>query len=369
MYCQVPVCGASRASLMTGILPTARRFRSYKTRADQDVPNATSLPQTLKDAGYTTISNGKIFHHRGDCDERSWSEPAWRPEIDHLHSHDPETARRLSKRKRGRIYESPDVPDDAYLDGHVAQKTIHDLRRLKQAGKPFFLACGFIRPHMPFYAPKKYWDLYERDKIEIADNRYRPKGAPKELRGSGEYASYHRADFKVNSDAWHRMMRHGYLACTSYVDKLTGDILAELERLGLADNTIVVIWGDHGWHLGEHNFWGKHNTMHLSTRVPLIVKVPGKEGGSFRPSVRSPALPSRTQFRAAVLQRFRIVRSRNSAMSSTAASGRAMLSSRPDSPTPATAEGSQRCCMISKEIRTRTRMLPASPNTLRRYRR
>jgi len=272
---------------MTGILPTARRFRSYKTRADQDVPNATSLPQTLKDAGYTTISNGKIFHHRGDCDERSWSEPAWRPEIDHLHSHDPETARRLSKRKRGRIYESPDVPDDAYLDGHVAQKTIHDLRRLKQAGKPFFLACGFIRPHMPFYAPKKYWDLYERDKIEIADNRYRPKGAPKELRGSGEYASYHRADFKVNSDAWHRMMRHGYLACTSYVDKLTGDILAELERLGLADNTIVVIWGDHGWHLGEHNFWGKHNTMHLSTRVPLIVKVPGKEGGSTKSLVET----------------------------------------------------------------------------------
>lgn len=279
-YCQVPVCGASRASLMTGILPTQKRFVNYLARADKDAPAAPTLPQIFKGAGYTTISNGKIFHHRGDCQARSWSEPAWYPKTaGFASSFDPATTDKLSKRKRGRIYEYPDVPDHAYVDGKIAEKTIKDLQRLKEGGTPFFLACGFVRPHMPFYAPKKYWDLYEREKVEIADNRYRPKNAPGALRGSGEFKSYHLGDFEVNSVAWHRMMRHGYFACVSYVDQLVGNVLGELERLGLADNTIVVIWGDHGWNLGEHDFWGKHNTMHHSLRVPLIVKVPGKTSG------------------------------------------------------------------------------------------
>lgn len=278
-FCQVAVCGASRASLMTGILPTPQRFVRFTARADREAPGAATLPQVFKQAGYTTISNGKIFHNPNDSNEQSWSEAAWRPEGGHARSHDPQTTQRLSKRGRGRIFESPDVADDAYPDGRIAAKTVKDLRKLKRQGKPFFLACGFVRPHLPFYAPKKYWDLYDRDKIQIADNRYRPKNAPGALRGSGEYRSYHLADYEVNSDAWHRMMRHGYLASTSYVDKLTGDVLDELDRLGLADNTIIVLWGDHGWHLGEHNFWGKHNTMFLAARVPLIVKVPGKAAG------------------------------------------------------------------------------------------
>ena len=122
---------------------------------------------------------------------------------------------------------------------------------------------------MPFYAPKKYWDLYDRKKIKLADNQYKPKNAPSSLRGSGEYGSYHDGGIKVNSEEWHRMMRHGYLACVSYVDKLIGDVLQELDDLGLSENTIVVCWGDHGFHLGEHNFWGKHNTMHISLKVPL----------------------------------------------------------------------------------------------------
>ena len=276
-YCQVAVCGASRASLLTGILPTATRFTSYKTRADEDVPGAPTLPETFKEAGYVTISNGKIFHHRLDTNERSWTEPAWRPEGGHAKSFDPETTKRLSARKRGRIFESPDVPDDAYPDGQIAEKTIKDLQRLAKSDKPFFLACGFVRPHMPFYAPKKYWDLYERDKIQIADNRYRPTNAPAALRGSGEFRSYHLADYKEGTEAFHRMMRHGYMASVSYVDQLVGNVLAELERLDLADDTIVILWGDHGWHLGEHDFWGKHNTMHLATRVPLIIRVPGKK--------------------------------------------------------------------------------------------
>lgn len=278
-YCQVAVCGASRASLMTGILPTPQRFKSYLTRADEDVPQAPTLPETFKNAGYTTISNGKIFHHRDDSEEKSWSEPAWRPKKGSMAHLDPATTERLSKRKRGRIYELPDVPDNAYFDGQLAEKTIADLQRLKTADKPFFLACGFVRPHMPFYAPKKYWDLYDREKIEIADNRYRPKGAPKALRGSNEFRSYHLGGFDEKSEAFHRLMRHGYMASVSYVDKLIGDVLAEVERLELADDTIVVVWGDHGWHLGEHEFWGKHNTTHLATRVPLMIRIPGKKTG------------------------------------------------------------------------------------------
>ncbi|MCH7227111.1 sulfatase [Haloferula sp. A504] len=275
-YCQVPICMGSRACLMTGILPTATRFVGA-CHVEKDTPGVATLPEVFRKAGYATVSNGKIFHHTDDTAERSWSEKPWKPGMSHMQSHDPETTRRLSKSKqRGRIFEGPEVADDAYPDGLVARKTIEDLRRFKEQGKPFFLACGFIRPHLPFYAPKRYWDLYDREKIEIAGNRHRPQGAPKALRGSREFSSYHLADYEVNSGAWHRMMRHGYYASTSYVDKLTGDVLAELDQLGLAEETVVVIWGDHGWHLGEHDFWGKHNTMHLATRVPLIIRVPGK---------------------------------------------------------------------------------------------
>lgn len=277
-YCQVPICMGSRASLLTGILPTAKRFAG-DCRVDVDTPNAATLPEIFKKNGYTTLANGKIFHSPADASNRSWSKAVWK-HGNNIVIHDPETLRHLSKTKqRGRIYEFPDVPDNAYPDGRIAEKTIADLQQLKQDGKPFFLACGFIKPHMPFYAPKKYWDLYERDKIDIASNRERPKNAPVNLKGSGEFRSYHLANFDENSEEFHRMMRHGYLACTSYSDKLVGDVLAELDRLGLAENTIVVLWGDHGWHLGEHNFWGKHNTMHQATRVPLIVRVPGKKSG------------------------------------------------------------------------------------------
>ena len=278
-YCQVPICGASRASLMTGILPTRDRFINHISQAEKDVPGAMTLPEVFKNAGYTTLSNGKIFHIKTDTQNRSWSEPAWRPST--KPSGDSTTqGEPAAKSARGLIFDSKDLPDNAYADGQIAERTIEQLRGFKQSGKPFFIASGFFKPHMPFYAPKRYWDLYDRDKISIANNRDRPIGAPKELNGSNEFRSYGFGEYEENSDDFHRMMRHGYLACVSYVDKLTGDILGELEKLGLAENTIVVIWGDHGFHLGEHSFWGKHNTMHVSIRVPLIIKVPGKGAGT-----------------------------------------------------------------------------------------
>jgi arylsulfatase A-like enzyme len=278
-YCNIPVCGASRASMMTGILPTKTRFVGYTSRADEDVLNAPTLPQIFKEAGYTTLSNGKVFHNKEDCNERSWSETAWKSPLPNLISFDSTTSQKLSERGRGRIYESPDVDEYAYPDGKVAQKTMKDLARLKEEGKPFFLACGFIKPHMPFYAPKKYWDMYKRDEIVLAENRYEIKNAPSGLNTSEEFNSYHLGDYEPKTEDWHRMMRHGYFASTSYIDKLVGDVLTELENLGLAENTIVVIWGDHGWHLGEHEFWGKHNTLHNAMRIPLIIKIPGKTNG------------------------------------------------------------------------------------------
>ena len=277
-YCQVPVCGASRASMMTGILPTNDRFTEAKSRADEDFPDAKTIAQVFKEAGYTTISNGKIFHNPEDTSERSWTKQVGSG-MSHMDSMDPATTAVLSKKGRGRFYECIDTPDNAYGDGKVAENTIADLRALKESGEPFFLACGFIRPHLPFYAPKKYWDLYDEAALPIADNQYRPKDAPKVLRGFKEYGVYEMNGYKVGTEAFHRKMRHGYFAATSYADKLAGDVLNELEKLGLADHTIIVLWGDHGWHLGEHNFWGKHNTLYNALRIPLIVKVPGKMAG------------------------------------------------------------------------------------------
>ena len=255
---------------MTGILPTPNRFVVAKTHVDEDTPGAITMPQVFRDAGYTTLSNGKIFHFGNDTAARSWSEPAWHSGLSHSTNRDPIAKNDKSSAGRSRIYESPDVPDDAYGDGKTAEKTIADLQRLKASGKPFFLACGFIPPHMPFYAPKKYWDMYARGSITLADSRDRPKNAPKGLKGSDEYRSYGFGEFEDGTDDFHRMMRHGYFASTSYADKLVDDVMGELDRLELTDNTIIVIWGDHGWNLGEHNFWGKHNTLNTSTRPVFL---------------------------------------------------------------------------------------------------
>ncbi|MEM6522632.1 MAG: sulfatase [Bacteroidota bacterium] len=278
-YCSVPVCGASRASLLTGILPTKNRFINYRSRADEDAPDAKMLPEVFREAGYTTLANGKIFHNMKDGAERCWSEPPKSPGKSHAVSFKPETMEDTTKFGKGRIYEAAEVEESLYPDAIIAQNTINDLKRLKKEGKPFFLACGFYRPHMPFYAPQKYWDLYDRNAIDIATNRFQPKNAPEALQGSGEFKTYDFGSYEPETDEWHYMMKHGYYACTSFVDKLTGDVLNTLENLGLSENTIVVLLGDHGWHLGEHEFWGKHNTLHNALQVPLIMKVPGKTSG------------------------------------------------------------------------------------------
>ncbi len=289
-YCQVPVCGASRASLMTGIRPdhAAGRFTHAGSRADRDVPSAVNLAMHFKGNGYETISNGKIFHYVQDSAD-SWTQPPFRVydydtdgQGDWAAHHfdriwlDPESRKHISDKGRGPWYEAADVPDDAYEDGQTAAKTIDDLRRLAAQERPFFLACGFSRPHLPFNAPRKYFDLYNTDEIKLADNRFPIVSKPRECTNSGEIGAYSRIEGWPESEIFHRQARHAYYACVSYVDSLIGSVINEIKTLGLDQNTAVVLWGDHGWHLGEHNFWGKHNTLNNALQVPLIVRVPGQ---------------------------------------------------------------------------------------------
>ncbi len=286
-YCQVPLCGPSRASLLSGIRPKADRFFDNNDAMVNPIPDAVTLPQAFKENGYTTISNGKIFHHTMDTAEQSWSEkPFDLTNPGHMKRNDPQSEKYINHSNNyGPFYEIADVPDEAYIDGEICDKTIKDLHRLKDSDKPFFLACGFVRPHLPFYAPKKYWDMYDRDEIKLADNRFHPVDAPDSLRASGEVQQYHLRDIEFNSENFHKIARHGYYACVSYVDNLVGKVLKTLDELELRDNTIVVLWGDHGWLLGEHNLWSKHYLLHDAIRTTLIVSVPGLKKGAETDSI------------------------------------------------------------------------------------
>jgi arylsulfatase A-like enzyme len=287
-YCMVPTCGASRASLMTGIRPARNRFVNYLTWAEKDAPGITTFNTQFRKSGYYTVSLGKIFHHPED-NAKGWSEPAWipkgipwyrQPENDELHK----KRQKQGKRKRGPAWESADVPDNAYADGVLAERAIADLRRLKTNDQPFFLAVGFFKPHLPFIAPKKYWDLYDRERIQLPDNYRVPKDAPKEsIHSSGELRAYSGIPAKGPvSDDTARNLIHGYYACVSYTDALIGKLLDKLDRLELADDTVVVLWGDHGWNLGEHTLWCKHSCYETSMQIPLIVRAPGIKHGQRR---------------------------------------------------------------------------------------
>jgi arylsulfatase A-like enzyme len=180
-YCQVPVCGATRASVLTGMRPLRDRFVTFKTMVEEDLPNALTMPQYFREQGYTTVSVGKVFHHTFDTADRSWSQRPWRP------THDPDESWRnyllpenraadRSDKDRGPAFECADVDDNAYDDGKIAAQAVSELRRLAGLDEPFFLAAGFLKPHLPFNAPKRYWDYYERDELELADKLHRRTG-------------------------------------------------------------------------------------------------------------------------------------------------------------------------------------------------
>ena len=284
-YCNIPVCGASRASLLTGLRPTRNTFLHYYTRADKDAPNIKTLPELLRDNGYYTISNGKVFHDLDD-NALAWDEnwrisgkSSWRdyllPEniqIDEIDN------------QRGPAFEKADVHDTLYIDGKTAEKSIRDLRRLSGIKEPFFLAVGFVKPHLPFNAPKKYWDLYDPNLIVPPPAGFKPSNAPKEaFHNSGELRSYGGVPIEgAVNDEFAAKLIHGYKACVSYTDQLIGNLLDELKALELDQNTIVIIWGDHGWNLREHGMWCKHCLFETSLHTPLIVKVPWEKSSRVK---------------------------------------------------------------------------------------
>lgn len=270
-YCNVPVCGASRASLLTGVRPTANRFLTYHSRIKEDMPDVVNIVQYFKDRGYSTVSNNKITHIKNDID--AWDEE-WYPKAKTWRNYLSEENLTLeAANKAGHAYENIDVPDAAYIDGQTALKSIEDLKKFKEDGAPFFLAVGFVKPHLPFNAPKKYWDLYDPNAITLPEHATFPESAPQNAKHNwGELRSY--IDIPKTgplTEAMAKKLIHGYYASVSYVDAQIGVLINSLTELGLRENTVIVLVGDHGWSLSDHGLWAKHSNFEVALQVPLII--------------------------------------------------------------------------------------------------
>ena len=314
-YCQQAVCSPTRSSLMTGTRPDTTKVWDLSTHFRTALPNVVTLGQHFKQNGYFVQGMGKIYHGGFD-DPPTWSVPWQTPKAtayalpenlalnqrryegepdDALGTKSksktrgaqaPKTAADTSSSKRGSrgpAFESADVPDNTFQDGKVAELAITTLRELSKKPEPFLLAVGFIKPHLPFVSPKKYWDLYDPSKIELAPNKFRPKDAPDyAILPGGEMRNYHGIPAGSIPDALARQLKHGYYAAVSYTDAQAGKVLDELDRLGLRKNTIVILWGDHGWKLGEHDAWCKHSNVENDTNAPLLLSVPGMKNAGAR---------------------------------------------------------------------------------------
>ncbi|MEM9079644.1 MAG: sulfatase [Verrucomicrobiota bacterium] len=294
-YCQVAVCGASRASIMTGLRPETTRCWTYYTPMREKNPDALSLPQHFKNHGYTTLSFGKIYHATNDDYPLGWSEKPLKEKGSTYASQENLNAlKKLAQqnnekeRLRGPSHENPgNLPDNVYADGTITEKSIARLEQLAAADTPFFLAVGFQKPHLPFNAPGKYWEIYDPEKIKTPSSEDRLNGIPHATSFWGELKSYPDipSNRKVLSPEKSRTLIHGYYACVSYIDSLIGQLLNSLDRLSLSNNTIIVLWGDHGFYLGEFGDWCKHTNYEVATHVPLIISTPGG-----KPNQRTPAL-------------------------------------------------------------------------------
>jgi iduronate 2-sulfatase len=291
-YCQQAVCAPSRASLMTGMRPDTTTIHDLSHPVRKTVPDILTMPQHFRRSGYETVSLGKIYHHGSDDNGIGWSVKAWHPKGDwkgrgYLN---PESQARIdlkNKRQRGvgPAFESADVSDDSYPDGKTAEKAIEELRRLKRGDAPFFLAVGFVKPHLPFNAPKRYWDLYDRSKIRISPQVDWPKGMP-DLASNGNGTSWEIGGYtnipkntRPFPEDLSKALIHGYYACVSYTDALVGKVIDELDRLGLRETTSIVLWGDHGWKLSEYSAWCKHTNFELDTHAPLMLSASGFKAG------------------------------------------------------------------------------------------
>lgn len=309
-FCQAAVCAPSRASLMTGVRPDSTRVWHLGDKFREINPDAVTMPQHFARHGYHTVNLGKIFHNYMP-DSVSWHEPDLRParylREDWL-GRDGETfyiseavaASQAIKRdsllklkpiryadgwNTGPAWEAADVHDSMYYDGAQNVLTKKTLSRLAQMDKPFFMGLGYFRPHLPFVAPKKYWDLYDPNAIPLPQNPHIPENAPLhsmnsmyELRhyDGFQHIGHPTSNYRMGEDTI-RTLRQGYYASVSYVDALLGDLIAHMKTLGIYENTIIIVWGDHGWKLGDHNSWGKMTNYNIDLRVPMIIRYPNQE--------------------------------------------------------------------------------------------
>lgn len=290
-YCNQAVCSPSRNALLVGLRPQTLGIYDLATNFRQAVPEAVTLPQYFQQHGYRTEALGKVFHvgHGNHEDPRSWSVKHWRSDVVSYALDASKAKSGLTREEalfrnqpgkglpRGAPYEAADVSDDAYPDGAVAVEACLRLEQAAQGGdQPFFLAVGFVKPHLPFCAPQKYWDLYDVNKFPLAEIREAAAGAPDfAQQSSGELRQYRGVPERGPIDEiLGRKLIHGYYAATSYMDAQVGRVLDALDKSGLRKNTIVVLWGDHGWHLGDHGMWCKHTNYEQATRIPLIIASP-----------------------------------------------------------------------------------------------
>jgi iduronate 2-sulfatase len=294
-YCNQAVCAPSRNALMTGARSTTLGIYDLGTNFRRAAPDAVTLPQYFMRHGWRTEGIGKILHvgHGNHEDPASWSVPHMHEKVvDYALTKNTATNQitreeayfsnqhldEIKSLPRGAAYEIADVPDTAYADGRIADEAIRHLRSAKEKpAEPFFLAVGFVKPHLPFCAPKKYWDLYDRNAFSLPERRTAPEGAPSYAPQYGiELRQY--AGIPEKGDLPEELQKtliHGYHAAVSYMDAQLGRVLDELDRLKLSDNTIIVLWGDHGWHLGDHGIWCKHTNYEQANRIPLLIVAPG----------------------------------------------------------------------------------------------
>ena len=299
-YCQQAICSPSRASLMTGARPDQIGVIENTAYFRELNPEVVTLPQHFISHGYETVYCGKIYHGRMTDEGHSWSRKAAYDQCSVERTHLPggyalaENQKLWASNKEkmlarygqqgsgglvhGPAYESAEVPDHAYSDGYSTQLAIATLRDHleKKPRQPLFLALGFKKPHLDFVAPKKYWDLYDREKIKLSQQSGAPiAGAATGLHASFELRTRHGIPKKgpIGPELAQTLL-HGYYACVSYVDAQIGLMLEALEEAGVRDNTVIVVWGDHGWHLGDMGIWGKATNYEIATRVPLIVWTP-----------------------------------------------------------------------------------------------
>jgi iduronate 2-sulfatase len=290
-YCQQAICGPSRISVLTGLRPDTTKAYTLDDSLAKVAPDALTLPRHFKEHGYKTISLGKVYHHAKDdsafwdvldhCDADAYADPETAKLVDTLVAEAKQKGlkgKEARKYAMGPAYECADVPDSTYEDGIIADRAIEQIRA--RGDEPLFLAVGFHKPHLPFVAPATYWNMYNPADIAIP-SRDRPENAPDvAFTDWGELRSYRGMPQEgFCTDEQTKTLIQAYHACVSYIDAQIGRVLDELDKQGLLESTLIVLWGDHGWKLGDYGSWNKHTNFELDTHVPLIYSGPGVPKG------------------------------------------------------------------------------------------